>query len=142
MLRSFHYAAFNALWDLTDRGGVVERARESLEQWANLWQVWSSWAFLRGYLEVAGPSPLLPRDREELKILLDTFLLEKAIYEVGYELNNRPDWLKIPLHGIKQILGSKKIRPRRCMVIQQFQHSSTGGTNPAIPRAGSPRSRR
>ena len=46
-----------------------------------------------------------PTDRDELKVLLDAFMLEKAVYELGYELNNRPDWIRIPMHGIEQILG-------------------------------------
>jgi maltose alpha-D-glucosyltransferase/alpha-amylase len=37
-------------------------------------------------------------------VLLNNFLLEKAIYELGYELNNRPDWVKIPLRGIRQLM--------------------------------------
>ena len=47
----------------------------------------------------------IPRDREELKILLDAFLLDKAIYELAYELNNRPDWVAIPLQGVSQVLS-------------------------------------
>jgi maltose alpha-D-glucosyltransferase/alpha-amylase len=47
----------------------------------------------------------VPQERDELKALLDAFVLDKAIYELGYELNNRPDWVTIPLHGIEQIVG-------------------------------------
>jgi maltose alpha-D-glucosyltransferase/alpha-amylase len=50
----------------------------------------------------------LPASAEEREILLDTFLLEKAIYELGYELNNRPDWVRIPLQGIRQILDGER----------------------------------
>ena len=50
------------------------------------------------------PAHLLPEDPEQLKILLDAFVLEKAIYEIGYELNNRPDWVKVPLQGILQLM--------------------------------------
>ena len=45
-----------------------------------------------------------PRDREELALLLDLYLLDKAVYELGYELNNRPSWVRIPLDGISQLL--------------------------------------
>jgi maltose alpha-D-glucosyltransferase/alpha-amylase len=41
-------------------------------------------------------------------VLLDALLLEKAIYELGYELNNRPEWVKIPLQGIQQLLGAEE----------------------------------
>ncbi len=56
-------------------------------------------------MNVALQKNFLPENVEEQKILLDNFLLEKAIYELGYELNNRPDWVKIPLQGIQQLLG-------------------------------------
>ena len=46
------------------------------------------------------------RDEPELKVLLDAYLLEKAVYELGYELNNRPDWVKVPLQGILQLMES------------------------------------
>jgi len=46
----------------------------------------------------------VPSDKDDFALLLDTFLLEKAVYELGYELNNRPEWLMIPARGIVQIL--------------------------------------
>ena len=51
-----------------------------------------------------GSTQLLPKDPEQLRILFDAYVLEKAIYEIGYELNNRPDWLKVPLEGILQLM--------------------------------------
>jgi maltose alpha-D-glucosyltransferase / alpha-amylase len=78
---------------------------DALGPWARLWQVWASWAYLKGYLNAAGEADFIPRDREELKILLDAFLLDKAIYELAYELNNRPDWVAIPLQGVSQVLS-------------------------------------
>jgi maltose alpha-D-glucosyltransferase/alpha-amylase len=50
------------------------------------------------------PAGFLPENRDELKILLNVYLLEKALYELGYELNNRPNWVKIPLIGVLQLL--------------------------------------
>ncbi len=105
MLRSFHYAAFGVLLEETRSGALGGRDFASMEPWARLWQEWTSWAFLTAYLETAGDSPIVPRERDELKALLDAFVLDKAIYELGYELNNRPDWVTIPLHGIEQIVG-------------------------------------
>jgi maltose alpha-D-glucosyltransferase / alpha-amylase len=104
MLRSFHYAAFGTLLEETRSGKLGGRDFASMEPWATLWQEWTSWAFLKAYLETAGESPIVPKDREELKALLEAFVLDKAFYELGYELNNRPDWVGIPLHGIQQIL--------------------------------------
>jgi maltose alpha-D-glucosyltransferase/alpha-amylase len=105
MLRSFHYAAFGTLLEDTSSGALGKRDFASMEPWARLWQVWSSWAFLKGYLDATEGASFIPRDRDELKVLLDAFMLEKAVYELGYELNNRPDWIRIPMHGIEQILG-------------------------------------
>jgi len=105
MLRSFHYAAFGTLLEETQSGALGGRDFASMEPWARLWQEWTSWAFLKAYLETAGESPIVPEDRAELKALLDAFVLDKAIYELGYELNNRPDWVTIPMHGIEQIVG-------------------------------------
>ena len=61
-------------------------------------------AFLKAYLEVSGNSIFIPQDREELALLLDLYLLDKAVYELGYELNNRPAWVRIPMDGIAQLL--------------------------------------
>ncbi len=102
MLRSFHYAAYAAL-----RGQAAHirpTDMETLDVWARFWYLWVGTTFLRTYLETAAGATFLPQSREELQTLLDIFLLEKAIYELGYELNNRPDWLAIPIGGILQLL--------------------------------------
>ena len=109
MLRSFHYAAYSGLFDFRERRGlVVEEELEAMYFWARFWHVWVSVIFLKAYMEVAIQGDFLPESSEELRTLLDMYLLEKAIYEMGYELNNRPDWVKIPLQGIQQLLGMKK----------------------------------
>jgi maltose alpha-D-glucosyltransferase/alpha-amylase len=107
MLRSFHYAARAALLDQVARG-VAEspESRAALELGARIWRLWVGATFLRGYLDVARPAGFLPGGREELQVLLDVLLMEKAVYELGYELNNRPDWVRIPLEGILQLLGT------------------------------------
>jgi maltose alpha-D-glucosyltransferase/alpha-amylase len=105
MLRSFEYAAFAALTHQLQRGAIGNVSLSTMEPWARFWVTWSSWAFLGAYIETANGSPHLPKDREELRILLDAFSLEKAVYELGYELDNRPDWLFIPVHGISRLTG-------------------------------------
>jgi maltose alpha-D-glucosyltransferase/alpha-amylase len=104
MLRSFHYAANAPL--IGKAGGIVFRPEDlaRLEPWAHCWTLWISAAFLSAYLESSAQASFLPRSREEISSLLSVFLLEKAIYELGYELNNRPDWVKLPLHGILDLL--------------------------------------
>lgn len=109
MLRSFHYAAYAALLSPSDevRGSAATGAHNRLaimEPWAQRWYVWISTIFLKAYLGKASQNGFLPNSREELRMLLDAYLLEKAIYELSYELNNRPDWLRIPLQGIKHLI--------------------------------------
>ncbi len=106
MLRSFHYAAYAALFDQEAEGVYASHpeALAALEPWARFWYLWVSAVFLKTYREVAHQASFLPRAREELQVLLDAYLLEKAVYELGYELNNRPDWVRIPLQGILQLL--------------------------------------
>jgi maltose alpha-D-glucosyltransferase/alpha-amylase len=107
MLRSFHYATNAAL---SGQSPIVLRPEDLplLEQWARFWYVWVSAAFLRSYLETAKQAAILPENREELQLLLNIYLIEKAVYEIGYELNSRPEWVKVPLQGILQWLGNRR----------------------------------
>ncbi len=106
MLRSFHYATHAALTAQRAGGAIRETDLARLEPWVQFWRLWVSAIFLRAYLDTAGAAPFVPRDREALQVLLDAHLLEKAVYELGYELNNRPDWVGIPLQGIQELLGT------------------------------------
>jgi maltose alpha-D-glucosyltransferase/alpha-amylase len=64
--------------------------------------------FMKAYLETVKGSSFIPKSKEDLNILMTTFRLEKAVYELNYELNNRPDWVIIPLRGIKALVESTK----------------------------------
>lgn len=99
MLRSYQYAAYAALFA---RDSVASSADEfeRLQRWADFWSFWVCASFLHGYLATAGNEPFVPADRADLEALLETFVVEKAIYELAYEMNNRPDWLPIPVNGI------------------------------------------
>ena len=101
MLRSFNYAAYAGLF-----GQAATRPADfgRLEPWAHIWQTWASAAFLRGYFETAGEASFLPADFAQRDALLRLFMLDKALYELNYELNNRPDWVRIPLWGIFDLL--------------------------------------
>ena len=105
MLRSFGYAALSEMTNQIQGGALGKADFATMEPWARFWQTWCSWAFLRGYLETAQGTAILPRSLDELRVLVDAFVLEKAIYELGYELDNRPNWAFIPIHGIAQIAG-------------------------------------
>ena len=61
--------------------------------------------FLQSYLKTTAGRVFHPARRSDLQVLLEAYLLDKAVYEIGYELNNRPDWVVIPIRGIKHILN-------------------------------------
>jgi maltose alpha-D-glucosyltransferase/alpha-amylase len=106
MLRSFHYAAFSGLSDFKERRGLtLPQELTVIEGWAHFWYFWAAVLFLRAYMERAERGQFLPESPREQRVLLDLFLLEKAVYELGYELNNRPHWVKIPLQGILHLLS-------------------------------------
>ncbi|MFH0903260.1 MAG: maltose alpha-D-glucosyltransferase [Pseudomonadota bacterium] len=109
MLRSFHYAALSAAATILGDPAVRSSHRQQIEKWARTWQEWSSASFVRAYLDTAGSASIVPQDPEELQMLLGVYLLEKVLYEIAYELNNRPDWLSLPIRGIAQILGTEEV---------------------------------
>ena len=124
MLRSFDYAALVAVADQAVRSlAQAPEVEARLRAGARLWTQWVSTAFLAGYLAAAGLSGLrrepesfpaggdaaiVPSDPRAAQVLLDAFLLDKAAYELEYELNNRPAWAWIPLTGILTMLARPK----------------------------------
>lgn len=107
MLRSLHYSAHAVLFGLVPGINPKPEARAAYEGWASFWASWAGVFFLSGYLPAAAAAPgVLPVDQQELRTLLDAFLMAKALNEVITELNDRPDWAVIPLHGIRTILGN------------------------------------
>ena len=103
MIRSFHYAAHTGfLQAISDN----RQHQDELIPWRRAWYEWTSAAFLHGYLDAAGEALFLPTAR--LDFILDVYILEKAFYELRYELNNRPDWVSIPLAGIYEIMVKQK----------------------------------
>ncbi len=99
MLRSFNYAAVAALLE-ADRSDA-----ERLEPLAREWERRCSAAFLSGYRTTIAGCRSYPADAAQAAALLDLFALEKACYELSYELANRPAWLRIPLAGIEAVLA-------------------------------------
>ena len=104
MVRSYHYAIVMALHRVA-QAGIAEEAYAVLDEWANAIHVWLSASFLRGYLEAVEGSSIIPSDPAHIRLMLDALVVEKAAYELEYELNNRPDWVEIPLHGILNTLS-------------------------------------
>ncbi len=108
MLRSFDYAARVALRAIPVSADAGPLERESLAPLADQWVAWVSASFLSGYWSGTESAPFVPRDPEERRLLLGAFVLEKAVYEAGYELNNRPSWVDIPLRGLLRLLGPRE----------------------------------
>lgn len=100
MIRSFQYAAYAAL----RRPSLRSEDTPFLERWADFWYREMSATFLASYLQTAAGANFLPENGSDLRVLLETYLLDRAVYEIGYELNHRPDWVVIPIRGIKHIL--------------------------------------
>ena len=101
MLRSFSYATFASLL-LFARNSIEDLQR--FLPWARICQSWVMVAFLKAYLAAAEGSAILPADRSDFFQVLHALMLEKALYELDYELNSRPDWLIIPLYSILDYL--------------------------------------
>ncbi|HTN87312.1 MAG TPA: putative maltokinase [Sorangium sp.] len=115
MLRSFDYAGAAALRD----GRLRPEDVTLLKPWTDAWVAWVSASYLAGYLETIAraqataeartdeTAPFVPASDADTVLLLDFYMLEKVIYELGYELNNRPDWLDIPLRGLEHLITPK-----------------------------------
>jgi maltose alpha-D-glucosyltransferase/alpha-amylase len=108
MIRSFHYAAYAALHREIQHGAAPNAQLKTGDFWAQFWARWVSAVFFAAYREAAGKARFLPRNEADLQIMMDAFVLRKAIYELGYELNHRPAWIKIPLQGILELMSRPK----------------------------------
>ena len=101
MLRSFSYAAYAGLNTFIQRRPPhTSSEAKSLEVWTRLWLNTASTEYLRTYKAAITEMPGLIPDPEQAQLLLNAYLLDKALYELLYELNNRPTWVRIPLMGI------------------------------------------
>jgi maltose alpha-D-glucosyltransferase / alpha-amylase len=107
MLRSFQYASYSALRQQIERGTIPEGyGYEECEPYVRYWEAWMGSSFLRSYLRIVREAVpgLVPQDEDHLRLLLDSFLVDKALYEVSYELNSRPGWVQIPVRAIIELL--------------------------------------
>jgi maltose alpha-D-glucosyltransferase / alpha-amylase len=103
---SFQYAAQAVFLDQLP--GVTRRPEttNALEFWSRYWSDWVSATFLKGYLETLGPSPLIPQNEADLRMLLDHCLLEQTLEEARDELRQRPDWARVPIGMLLRIIQS------------------------------------
>ena len=101
MIRSFHYVAYSEVF--LDEQYSDEDLRRILP-WADRWYRRMSGFFMKSYLKHTKGTQFVPEKREDLEVILNTFLLEKAIYEVQHELVHRPYMVEIPLIGLRELL--------------------------------------
>jgi maltose alpha-D-glucosyltransferase/alpha-amylase len=102
MIHSFHYATMTTL---IHHGATHPDDIPLLEPWLEAWYVYVSGSYLKAYLHAMRNSPLIPADKAGLATMLRCFLIHKAVNELGYELNNRPGQVDIPLRAIELLLG-------------------------------------
>lgn len=101
MVRSFNYVAYRSLYaDNQVRKEDIEKLLPFAEQWYH----YVSGFFMKAYLDTVKDAHFVPKEKEGLDILMQVFLLEKALNELVYELKHRPDWVIIPLKGIKYMV--------------------------------------
>ncbi|NUO49715.1 MAG: phosphotransferase [Polyangiaceae bacterium] len=106
MVRSFAYVAESTLRGGRQRTQDLERLRP----WATSWASWVGRAYFNGYLDTVAKESFMPQAAPVQKLLLDFHTLEKCIYEIGYELSSRPDWLPIPVRGLLDLLAASTMR--------------------------------
>ncbi|MGH9522585.1 MAG: maltose alpha-D-glucosyltransferase, partial [Terriglobales bacterium] len=106
MMRSFHYIAHAVSFGHVPGISPEAHPLRELHAWAELWHRWVSACFVHAYLREAGNAEFVPQNREEFLTLARTHLLEKAFMEIEHELENRPEWVRIPVNGILQMLES------------------------------------
>ena len=119
MLRSFSYAAQAALLRAVEEDPEDRTLGARLASWAEAWEQGTRRAFLEGYLAETWQrgAPFLPRGRDTLEAVLRVYELDKAIYELEYEIQNRPAWVRIPLEGLRRAVaeapepGRPRLRP-------------------------------
>jgi len=97
MVRSFQYAGHVA---------ADANPRRSDGDAAEAWALAVTLQFLRAYLEAADGRPFLPLEPDDRRALFEAHLLEKALYEVRYELSNRPEWVSIPVRSLLEAAGA------------------------------------
>ena len=124
MLRSFEYVAFSTFFQSRL---ILTQDQDFLKDYIAFWVDYVSAAFLESYFKTMANSPLIPQQVDTLKLMLKLFMLDKALYELSYELNNRPDWAFIPLLGIERLIQSQVITEKLSQVLEgEFIHTPNG----------------
>jgi maltose alpha-D-glucosyltransferase/alpha-amylase len=106
MLLSFQYAAYAVLFHQVPGVTYRPETMAAIEFWSGYWRDWFSASFLKGYFDAIGQNSILPANENHIRLLVDAFSIERALEEVGRELNDRPEWVRIPLGMLLRVLES------------------------------------
>ncbi len=104
MMRSFHYASQAVSLKSLSGQPLVEATSSHVEDWLEVWYLWTTAAYLRTYLAAAQTGTFLPADREALATLLKAYIMEKSASELIHELQTRPEWVVTPLTSLLQVM--------------------------------------
>jgi maltose alpha-D-glucosyltransferase/alpha-amylase len=104
LLRSIDYAGRSALDTAVARGLIADSDRSDVDRTRDRWTAAACRRLVEAYLTAAAPSGLVPADHEHADLLLGVFLLQKGLYEIRYELANRPDWVHWPLSAVAEMI--------------------------------------
>jgi trehalose synthase-fused probable maltokinase len=102
MLRSYSYAAWSGLFAWSKE---TSHDPDLHEPWARLWEAAVGSTFLSAYLAGTRDESFVPQDDDAFDDLLGVLMLDKALYELQYEINNRPDWVLVPIEGLIRLAG-------------------------------------
>jgi maltose alpha-D-glucosyltransferase/alpha-amylase len=102
VVRSFEYAGRAALRQRTPVAALARHLQAAVQDWERR----SVAAFLEGYGDTAAGCPTVPAEAEAFDRVLGLFVLEKALYEIGYEAANRPDWIDIPIASVQRLIAA------------------------------------
>src|SRR5438270_4139278 len=110
MISSFYYTAYEGFFS---NDHIAREENNNLMAFADQWAHYMSGFFMKAYIDLVKDSSLIPKQKDEFRIVLDTFLLEKSLAHLNFELNNRPEWSVVPLHLISTVLqiNKEKLEP-------------------------------
>uniref|UniRef100_UPI003B3A7321 alpha-amylase family glycosyl hydrolase n=1 Tax=Spirosoma sp. TaxID=1899569 RepID=UPI003B3A7321 len=106
MIRSFYYVGYEGFLQTNQ---VPTNDTFRLLPYAKFWARCMSNFFMEAYLETVQGSSFIPKQPDDFQMMLETYLLEKAISDLNFELNNRPDWVHVPLQLIQSIVGKPNV---------------------------------
>ena len=107
LLRSLDYAGRVAVDTAIERGRVGDADRDVVDRWRSEWTAQMQERLLQEYRDTISGFDLVPDDADELRLLLDIYMVTKSLYEVRYELANRPHWVGWPLHAVVEMIGAQ-----------------------------------